>query len=489
MATEQAVIILRNERIITFFKTHPALNVEDVVLNMIDMLEKVMANVHNELNSTLAIQLVEQMKQMQSQMNLVQDQMTKNHTHEVTVFATKLGEFKKEYMEELKMVFSHNVTDRFAPLLKEQNAQTLDKLQLLVSEIVPKSRDGLQKHLTEAVASLHTSLMEDTNKFLSSSINPKTLQDFITNLEQKFNQSEQRLDLNIREIRSSTDLIRNSSTVTQTTTTELQHTVSDMLKKLDNSSSKGGISENIVFNLLQSMFPSGQIEYVGQVKESGDIILRREGKTSILIENKNWERNVSKDEVKKFVRDIEVQNCAGLFLSQNTGIANKQNFEISIHEGKALLFIHNVNYDADKIRVGIDIIDYFQEVLDKFSEQSSGVDTINKEVLDIINKEFQEFCGQKLNAVKTLKDFQTKMLKQFEEMRFPALEAYLSARYTFSGKLVCGNCNYIAKNQQALSAHSRGCSAATTTKIEIETEVGTTTTPVAKKVKTTVAGK
>jgi len=38
------------------------------------------------------------------------------------------------------------------------------------------------------------------------------------------------------------------------------------------------------------------------------------------------------------------------------------------------------------------------------------------------------------------------------------LENYLSTRYTFSvGKMVCEYCNFIAKNQQALSAHHRGC--------------------------------
>ena len=50
------------------------------------------------------------------------------------------------------------------------------------------------------------------------------------------------------------------------------------------------------------------------------------------------------------------------------------------------------------------------------------------------------------------------MLKQVDEINFPNLEHYLSSRYTFSvGKMVCEYCNFIAKNQQALSAHYRGC--------------------------------
>jgi hypothetical protein len=207
------------------------------------------------------------------------------------------------------------------------------------------------------------------------------------------------------------------------------------------------------------LFPSAtEVDYVGDKKETGDIMLARENKPTILIENKNWDKIVSKDEVKKFIHDVETQNCCGLFLSQKTGIANKRNFEISIHNNKhILLFMHEVNYDAEKIKLGIEIIDHFKDTLDKFDDKSD-VDTIDKNLLDSINKEFQECCSQKLNILKTIKDCSQKMLKQVEEINFPNLEHYLSSRYTFSvGKMVCEYCNFIAKNQQALSAHYRGC--------------------------------
>jgi hypothetical protein len=119
--------------------------------------------------------------------------------------------------------------------------------------------------------------------------------------------------------------------------------------------------------------------------------------------------------------------------------------------------MHEVNYDAEKIKLGIEIIDHFKETLDKFDDKSD-IDTIDKETLDAINKEFQECCSQKLNILRTIKDFSQKLLKQVEEITFPSLEHYLSSRYTFSvGKMVCEYCNFIAKNQQALSAHYRGC--------------------------------
>jgi hypothetical protein len=46
-----------------------------------------------------------------------------------------------------------------------------------------------------------------------------------------------------------------------------------------------------------------------------------------------------------------------------------------------------------------------------------------------------------------------------EDVRLPSLEEHLSTRYaTSSSKYVCQFCEvFQAKNQQALSAHHRGC--------------------------------
>jgi len=450
---------IANERLWNFYNKFPTSMFETVNLLLIDIMEKIVPDANTGLTNSLAEQLVEHMKTMQLQINNVSDNLSHIRTDTISNITVKLSEFKRDYMEDIKMILSNNVADKISPLLKEQNSMMIDKTHLLINDIMPKNNESLSKQINEAIKSLHYSITEDTNKFLSASINPRTLQDFISNLEQKFMQSEQRLETNIREIKTTNDTIKEISTSHQQTSVSLNATVNDMLRKMENASTKGKISENIVFNILNTLYPSAQdIEYVGDKKESGDIMLVRENKPTILVENKNWEKIVSKEEVKKFIHDVETQNCCGIFLSQNTGIANKRNFEITIHNGKhILLFMHGVNYDAEKIKLGIEIIDHFKETLDKFDDKSD-IDTIDKETLDAINKEFQECCSQKLNILRTIKDFSQKLLKQVEEITFPSLEHYLSSRYTFSvGKMVCEYCNFIAKNQQALSAHYRGC--------------------------------
>ena len=57
-----------------------------------------------------------------------------------------------------------------------------------------------------------------------------------------------------------------------------------------------------------------------------------------------------------------------------------------------------------------------------------------------------------------VKDFSSKMVKQLEDLNFPCLEHFLSTKYAFSSsKYICEFCDYVAKNQSAMSAHKRGC--------------------------------
>ena len=186
-------------------------------------------------------------------------------------------------------------------------------------------------------------------------------------------------------------------------------------------------------------------------------MLIRNNKPRILVEVKNWEKNVVQEEVRKFIHDIETQKCCGLFIAQNYGIANKEQFQIDIHDGNVLVYIQYVHNDAEKIKVAIDIIDHFKSKLDEF-DNKSDIDTISKELLDTINQEYQMYSSQKLNILKTIKDFNTRILKQVEDIVIPSLDNYLSSRYaSSSSKFVCQYCEYIGKNQQAMSAHQRGC--------------------------------
>ena len=464
--SSQFSITINNETIWNFYKEHPNLNIEKVNLIFIEFMSKMMSDVNNSFNSNLTLQLIEQIKSLQTQINSLNEHISKD-------FSYKLTEFKKEYIEDLKVILTNNISEKVAPLIKEQNSITLDKTHIILNELLFKSKDNdTSALLQESMKNIQELITNETNKLLSTSLTKQTLNDFISNIDNKLtntlqtsqnliSSTEQRLDTSIREFKFSAEnqlnFLKDISTSSHQVNSCLNNNVSEVLKKMDISSNKGKISESILFNILHSLYPCSQIDHVGNQKETGDIILTRNNKPTILIENKNWDKNVVQEEVRKFIHDVETQDCCGLFLSQNYGIANKENFEININNGNVLLYVHEVNNDPEKIKLAINIIDHFKSKLDEFSNEDD-LDTISKELLEEINKEYQNICCQKLNMIKLIKDCNNKMLKQMEEINMPSLDNYLSSRFAFSSsKFVCEYCQYIAKNQQAIAAHQRGC--------------------------------
>ena len=164
------MLSIDNEKIWNFYKKYPSLTFESANLLFIDFMNKIIPDDNTSLNTSLAEQLVENMKVMQKQINNVSDNISLLRDDNVNNISQKLSEFKKEYMEDIKMILTNNVADKIAPLLKDQNSMMLDKTHLLINDIMPKNNESLKSQINEAIKGLHYSITEDTNKFLSSSI-------------------------------------------------------------------------------------------------------------------------------------------------------------------------------------------------------------------------------------------------------------------------------------------------------------------------------
>ena len=312
-----------------------------------------------------------------------------------------MNELKRSMNEEMKTLMSINMMEKVEPVLRE-------KLKDQQSAIVNSTLDKI------------TTLFD--NKFI-----------------------------NINEISKSNKEILSSQ----------NDKLNNLLNRFENSSAKGKMSENLVLNTLKDMYPNAEIYSVGQTKETCDIMLVRNNKPKILVENKDWRRPVIQEEVKKFMRDIDTQKCCGLFLSQNTTITTKDNFEINVHDGNVLVYVHCANNDPEKIKIALDIIDAFSNTLKLLEEESCSeqdMNTISKEVTDHINAEYQNFLSKKNKTIKMAKEFIQTLVKQLEEFTIPSLETYLASKYSLSSsKFVCEFCGFIGKSQQSKSAHMRGC--------------------------------
>jgi hypothetical protein len=460
-------LTITNKKVWDFYDEHKNLNFENMNILFIDILDNLLRNTNPTLDANIAASLLDNIKTLQNQITTIGDTVTKNQTDIGTMFTMKFIDFKRDYMDDMKLILSTNATDKVGPMIKEYNESLLDKTRIMVSEIIPQNHDILHKSIDNSFQQLQSSINTDTHTLLKSSITKDALDSFSLSLDEKFantlmnsqnmlnsiiTSTEQRIDNRLSEIKD----ISSSNSSSQTS---LCNNIGDLLKKMENSSAKGKISENLLFNVLHSLYPTAQIESVGTTKETGDIILKRKDKPVIVFENKNYDRNVGQEEVRKFLRDVEIQNCSGIMLAQHFGITNKNNFEIELHDNNVLLYLHKVEYDADKIKAAVDIVDYFKSCLNELETGTGEQISIDKEFLDDINKEYQNFINNKLTHIKTIKDFQQKLISQVDDIKLPSLEHYLSRMYASSASKenICDYCNYVAKNVRALTAHHRGC--------------------------------
>jgi len=339
--------------------------------------------------------------------------------------------------------------------------EILDNLKIMNTKI-DRSQENTETNLSKYMSVLKKDMNEEIKTIMSVSMMEKVEPTLREKLKE---QQSQIVDVAMEKI---TNILDNKFTGIDNATSNSKDILSNqndklnsLLNRFENSSKKGKLSENSVFNCLSEVYPQAEINPVGQTKETGDIMLIRNNKPKILVENKDWTRPVVQSEVAKFIRDIEVQKCNGIFLSQNTAITTKNNFEINVHDGYVLVYVHDVNNDSEKIRIAVDIVDSFSNTLKIIEDDANSEDEINsisKETTDHINSEYQNFVSQKNKTIKMAKDFIQNLVKQLEGYTFPTLELYLASKYSSSSsKYECEFCGFCGKNQQSKSAHLRGC--------------------------------
>jgi len=230
------------------------------------------------------------------------------------------------------------------------------------------------------------------------------------------------------------------------------------LDKTKNSSYKGQMAENQIESILNRLYPDADIKRTSNEDYSGDIIMSRNDNIPILFEVKDYNRNIPTDEITKFNRDIIDNDMCGIFISISTGISKKRNFEIEISENNnIMLYIHNMNYDSDKIKLGVDIID---NLFSRLKLNNKDDVKISSELLNVINKEYNTFITKRMQTIEHIKESTKKTIQYIEELELKSLNDYLSSKFTFknNNKLRCDICkSFVGTNGKSLAAHQRKC--------------------------------
>jgi hypothetical protein len=454
-----------NKEVFEFYHKH-SLDFEQINILFCNILQQLITSTDISYDNNIASTILKKISNIENNFSNIEQHLFK---HQIDI-SNKLNEYKKEYINDLKLILLSNNVEHISPLIKETNNNLIDKTTLIINELLPKNHTAITKDIENNFKLLQSQIMNETTKLLSSSMNQMNVDEFINNSNLLMTQSihsistiintiEHKIDssLNINSFKMD-ELYKNIND-NHNNNILLQQRVTDMLKKFEKGSGKGNVSENVLYNILLSLFPCAQIDYVGnEIKETGDIILIRNNKPKILIENKDHDAcNVPKHDVDKFIRDCEIQQCCGIMFSQNRGIANKENYELQINNGNVLLYVHNVNFDNDKIKTAIEIVEQFKLKYDEINTDND-VYNIETSVLEEINKEFNNYTSQKHSLLKLVKDFNEKINSSINDLKMPCLEQFLSKHYATSSNQGNNICKYCEKFvPKSLSQHYRYC--------------------------------
>ena len=460
-------IQIQNKRILEFYSQNPSINFEAVNLIFVDLFEKLLGDMNSAMNSTINSQILSTVGDLKSQFNTLNSSVSKLNSEISNNISIKFQESKREYIEDIKSIISNNFSqssDKLSVLLQQNTSQLVDKTTLLMNEVVPKSNELYYKQLSDSISTFQKSMSEDTTKLLQTVNRDDSLDSFLSTFETKSNNLLQPLFsfINASEERINKNVISLKNDSQASAQDKIMNELSEFLGKYKNSSFKGQFGENQLETVLNQLFPTGEVLNTTGQKAACDFRVNRSNLPTILIETKNYDRNVTIDEVKKFIRDIEEQKCHGVFLSQHSGITSKQNFQIDIKGPHILVYVHNVDYCPHTIKIATDIIDSLSCKIEEIEEDPDQI-SIPKETLDDINKEYAKFIERKSSIIDISKDFHKKLISEVEDIKFPSLSKYLVSKCgsilnNEHETIICSICNkFEATSNKSLSAHQRGC--------------------------------
>ena len=476
---------LRNREIFEFYQRHPSLDFESMNIILTQLLQQIFTSAsgsESTVNETISSLLLAKIKDVEASVHTIQDATLKTHSDLSLMVAAKTAEAIKDYNSELKVLLQVVGTQQqqyLEPLLQKYNQEllrtTLDQFSSVVlgnGEGASSSPESPRVWLEAVLSKFKETMLSETSRLVSCSSlgDVQAIENFKTTLASRLsenqtatmtliNASERRLEQKLTETERRMAELRELTSTNVTAQSTLHGHVQDILRKFENSSGKGNVSEMVVHNLLLGMYPSADIQHVGnEQKETGDILFSRANKPRILIENKDHEsRNVGKQDVEKFIRDCDLQECCGIMMAQHRGIANKENFEIQFHNGQVLLFMHKVRFDPETIKIGIDIVETLKLKMDELQSQHATF-TVSKDVMDAINREFAAFAQQKHSLMRLLRDSADKLMSAAQELAMPSLEKYLHSNYAFAGAKSENMCQYCEKFvPKSMAHHLRYC--------------------------------
>lgn len=447
------ILDITNSKVISFFERNSTLDPNIVLANVIDFYEYVSNNLSSGNNQQLLSYVIDSTNKIDNLKEKI------NHIKEdlFNSISLKLYDVKNSYIDDVKTLLSSNENksiEKISNFLDFNNQKLLNEIKKedfdvdVFNQFSEKITNETKNLLLQ---SSNNNSWKDSFEIFTNNINSK-FSDLSSSFHQNSNSSEERVSLLLNQVKCLSSDNENHSKI-------LCNQFETFLNKFQNSSLKGKLSENLLFDVLIQSFPSADIIDSSNSPNSCDFQMKRKDKPLILFENKDYKRNVNSDEVDKFLRDLDFNNASGIILSQQSGICNKKNLFIEINNSNVIVYLHNVNYDAEKIKIAVDIIDHLAFSLSLSNHNSNDSVIISPDLLAIMNLEYSNYCSNRDSIIQLSKNFQKDLLNQLKNMEIPSLNSFLArksinvAPTPIPITIKCKLCEFTTSKKNSLNAH------------------------------------
>jgi len=455
-------ITITDKTIIAFYKENPHLDINHINHIFIDILKQLSTNLSSKLDNTMTSQILSIVTDLKGELYKMNSDVL-----------SRLNDAKKDYMNDMKSMFSLSelsTYDKINTILEKSNENLLAKTTVVLSDIIPKSNDKNYSLIETSIKQFFTTISEDTKLLLQMKGGEKS-EDLVENIDKTINtmfsniqqslfnaiqSSESRTFSNIQQLNEN---IINQKKIQENLSVELNTFLN---KYKTNSSVKGSVSESELYSLLQKIVPNDFLVKCSKEACSCDIRLTRKDKRlpNILFENKDYSVSVNTEEVEKFERDLKLQRCHGIFISQNSPIAYKENFHIDIINNIIHLYIPNAGYDIEKIKLAINIVDSLSEKLNSvILDPNEEIYEISIDDFENLKREYCDFANRKTEMLDLIKMITKQLTDKLEAIELPVLKKLtVGNTETKNLGIICSLCNkFNAKNKASLGAHMKHC--------------------------------
>ena len=436
---------LNNVKCIEFYKNHPYIDFEQVNVIFVDLMESILSKKDECCTHMEENEIKRSLHELRTMFHDMSNRV-KDHGEILRLTSENICLSKQNHVDEIHRAFLQygNNEEKIISSVKEINTIFLDKLIYKFSAEFPKINETMVTHMKHQ----QNDILRETDKIIVEAMRNAQSNDDIRNIIRK-NYEDIYTCLN----KSFQDMKNNEGKIV-----DVHNDLKLFLEKQKNSTLKGKESEEKLESCLVRAFPYSEIMNQSGKPQSCDYLIRRDGKDDIMIENKDYANNVPNEELRKFVRDVEYQNKHGILLSQNSGVSQKNDYQIDFHGKNIMIYLHFVKYDEHKIQSAVQIIDIVSKLVSQHVEDESNF-SISIEKMQEINKEYLSFIQCKKTLIESLKKSCKEHVKMVEDFQMCRLTEVLNSIFTNIDTLThkCELCGKIFKNNKGLVAHKRSC--------------------------------